>query len=98
TARELTDTESQLKALSLPERVYAVLPRTPRPIHVLARGDVQQLRERARPGTLSCLPGLEAEFETPPNEGQARAALANWIASPKNVLTWRSIVNRVWLY
>ncbi len=27
-----------------------------------------------------------------------RAALAEWIASPANVLTWRSIVNRVWHY
>ena len=27
-----------------------------------------------------------------------RAALADWIASPTNMLTWRSIVNRVWHY
>src|SRR5262249_17754046 len=32
------------------------------------------------------------------DEGQRRAALAKWIADPKNVLTWRSIVNRVWSY
>src|SRR6266566_3363271 len=26
------------------------------------------------------------------------AALAEWITDPKNVLTWRSIINRVWHY
>ena len=33
-----------------------------------------------------------------PDEGAARAALAEWIASPRNPLTWRSVVNRVWHY
>jgi hypothetical protein len=32
------------------------------------------------------------------DEGQRRAALAKWISDPKNTLTWRSIVNRVWHY
>jgi hypothetical protein len=30
------------------------------------------------------------------DEGARRAALAQWITDPRNVLTWRSIVNRVW--
>ena len=41
--------------------------------------------------------GLEARF-SPPNltdEGVRRAALAEWIVADKNVLTWRSIVNRI---
>ena len=46
------------------------------------------------------MPGLASEFRlaNPDDEGQRRAALAAWIADPKNVLTWRSIVNRVWHY
>ena len=28
----------------------------------------------------------------------ARAQLADWLADPKNPLTWRSIANRVWQY
>jgi hypothetical protein len=28
--------------------------------------------------------------------GSRRAALAHWITAPENMLTWRSIVNRVW--
>ena len=34
----------------------------------------------------------------PDDEGSRRAALADWLASPKNVLTWRSIANRLWHY
>ncbi len=30
------------------------------------------------------------------DESARRAALAHWITDPKNPLTWRSIVNRVW--
>jgi len=33
-----------------------------------------------------------------PPEGERRAALARWLTDPKNPLTWRSIVNRVWQY
>ncbi|MCA9006791.1 MAG: DUF1553 domain-containing protein, partial [Planctomycetaceae bacterium] len=44
--------------------------------------------------------GLRGEFhlKDPNDEGSRRLALANWIISPRNPLTWRSIVNRVWLY
>jgi hypothetical protein len=39
-------------------------------------------------------------FEVAPGapEGERRAALAQWIVNPKNPLTWRTIVNRVWQY
>src|SRR5204863_1370023 len=72
-------------------------------IYVLARGDIHNPGPPAAPGALSCLPGLEGHFQTgeaydPNNEGSRRAALARWVADPRNVLTWRSIVNRVWHY
>jgi hypothetical protein len=50
------------------------------------------------------LKGLDRHFEAsrerkrPESEADRRAALANWIADDANVLTWRSIVNRVWQY
>jgi hypothetical protein len=46
------------------------------------------------------LPGASASFSlgNPDNEGSRRAALANWLASSNNVLTWRSIANRLWHY
>ena len=52
------------------------------------------------PGALACLPGLPGTFSLahPDNEGSRRAALADWLASPRNMLTWRSIANRLWHY
>jgi uncharacterized protein DUF1549/uncharacterized protein DUF1553/cytochrome c len=99
TAAELAEVERRLQSLP-PQLVYSILPRPPRPVWVLARGEVEQRGEQVGPGTLSCVPGLSAEFKLadPANEGSRRAALAEWIASPRNVLTWRSIVNRVWHY
>jgi hypothetical protein len=46
------------------------------------------------------VPELAHEFVSSDSqdEGSARAALARWIVDPGNVLTWRSIVNRVWQY
>jgi hypothetical protein len=65
----------------------------------LLRGNVQAPGKPAAPGALSCLPALPARFAVPEgDEGARRAALAQWIADDRNVLTWRSIVNRVWHY
>ncbi len=72
----------------------------PRPIHRLARGSVTQPLEVVSSGAISAITVLPARFELPPehSEGERRAALARWIASPDNPLTWRSAVNRVWQY
>ncbi len=72
----------------------------PRPIHVLARGDVRQPGEEVDPGALSCLPQLAHHFDGLPGDDESarRAALAAWITDPANPLTWRSIVNRVWQF
>jgi hypothetical protein len=101
---ELRQLDADLAALARQEQalppagqVYAVLPRAPRPIHVLHRGDVEQKKQEATPGSLSCVPGLSPDFDVPQgDEGARRAALAAWIADPKNVLTWRVAANRVW--
>ncbi len=72
----------------------------PREIRVLKRGDVEQPGELVGPGALSVLSELPARFDETLGmpESARRAALAEWIASPKNPLTWRSIANRVWHY
>jgi hypothetical protein len=51
-------------------------------------------------GTLSALTFAPSRFSIAPDapEGERRAALARWITDPRNPLTWRSIVNRVWQY
>lgn len=126
-AIDLSRTQAQLTALPPLSLVYSVVSHAPRPIYVLARGDVEQKGERIGAGALTCVPGLPSDFHlldtmppdkadtrptsgaaTPPTakqdtlpeiqarEGQARIALADWIAAPANPLTWRSLVNRVW--
>jgi hypothetical protein len=73
---------------------------TPRPIHVLKRGDIHHQLKLAEPGAVAAVPGPKGRFElgNPEDEGQRRAALANWLGDPHNPLTWRVIVNRVWHY
>jgi hypothetical protein len=103
--------DQQLASLPAPNIVYAAAndftpqanfspAKAPRPIFVLKRGDVTKPGEAVSPGTLSCVPNLSAEFRlsNADDEGRRRAALAEWITDPKNVLTWRSIVNRIWHY
>ena len=72
----------------------------PRPIYVLARGQVTTPGREASPGALSLLGFQPARFAIPKDapEGERRAALAHWITDANNPLTWRSIVNRVWQY
>ncbi|MEO6785125.1 MAG: DUF1553 domain-containing protein, partial [Chthoniobacteraceae bacterium] len=72
----------------------------PRPIFLLARGQVTQPGKEMTAGTLSALAFAPARFSVAPDapEGKRRAALARWITDPQNPLTWRSIVNRVWQY
>jgi hypothetical protein len=103
--------EQKLAALPPPKLVYAAAndfapqgnfapAKVPRPIYVLRRGDVTKPGDLAAPGTLACVPDLASQFQVadPNDEGGRRAALAKWITDPKNVLTWRSIVNRIWHY
>ena len=72
----------------------------PRPIYVLARGQVTTPKNEVSPGALSILNFQPARFAISKDapEGERRAALAHWITDKQNPLTWRSIVNRVWQY
>ena len=72
----------------------------PLTVNVLNRGDIEQPLQVAHPGALSAISVLKGRFQLsdPNNEASRRAALAEWLASPENPLTWRSIVNRVWHY
>ncbi len=101
--------EQELAELPPPRLVYAAAndfkpegnfrpAKSPRPIFVLKRGDVHKPLDEAKPGALSCVSELESRFRlgNANDEGARRAALARWVSDPRNVLTWRSIVNRVW--
>ncbi len=72
----------------------------PRDIRILARGEVTLPGAPVSPGTLGFVPDAEYRFNLPADhkEGDRRVALAKWLTRPDHPLTWRSIVNRIWLY
>ena len=101
---DLAATAEEKKKLPPMQTAYAVTSRiregVPRPIHVLSRGNVLSPTHEVGPGTLALVEPLQSRFDLPTDhaEGDRRAALARWLADPRNPLTWRSIVNRVWHY
>ena len=101
--------EQQLKEMPAISEVYAVStgfshgkkldrPQTPKTVHVLHRGDIEQPGDVAVSGALSAITSLPGRFDLSDatDEASRRAALADWLAARDNPLTWRSIVNRVW--
>ena len=72
----------------------------PRAIHVLHRGEILEPREKVKPGILPFTADSALEMDLPEGhpEGARRSSLAKWITSKHNPLTWRSIVNRAWLW
>ncbi len=72
----------------------------PRPIHLLARGDVTKPLTEVQPGAITALPGVKGTFTLPAThaEGERRAALAKWITDANHPLTYRVMANRVWQY
>jgi hypothetical protein len=75
-------------------------PMSPRLVHVLKRGEVTRPGEIAVAGAVAAVPGLPGRFQLADlnDEGQRRAALADWLARSDNPLTWRVIANRAWHY
>jgi Protein of unknown function (DUF1549)/Protein of unknown function (DUF1553)/Planctomycete cytochrome C len=71
---------------------------SPKTVHVLHRGDFDKPREAVGPGSLSVLKDIDSRFKLKDSDKEPvrRAMLADWIAHKENVLTWRSVVNRVW--
>ena len=71
---------------------------------VLEGGSVHAPGESVNPGVLSATqlatdqPGLADEYALPEGLSGRRTALAEWIVDPRNPLTARSIVNRIWAY
>ncbi len=72
----------------------------PRVIQVLKRGDIKQPAKEVGPQSIAELSEAFHDVYQLTGEGESarRAALAKWITDKSNVLTWRSIVNRVWQY
>jgi hypothetical protein len=65
---------------------------------VLAGGSWDAPKEEVQPGFLSILDPADPKIVPPEglNSTGRRSVLANWLADPKNPLTTRVIVNRIW--
>lgn len=112
TRRQRADIEAEIARLPKPGKVYAGAIHTgtgafkgtggeggkPRVIQVLKRGDIKQAAKEVGPGSITALnEQFQVSFQVAGGQESARrAALAKWITDKNNVLTWRSIVNRVW--
>jgi hypothetical protein len=68
--------------------------------HVLAVGNWDVPKEEVQPGFLSILDPADPKIAPPEglNSSGRRTVLANWLADPRNPLTTRVMVNRVWHY
>ena len=110
--QQQADTSRALSQLPRPSRVYAGTVHHgkgsfrgrgglgPRPIHILKRGNLKDPGPAVAPGTVPIVPGQGWKFQLPADhhEGARRVALAKWLTLPQHPLTWRSIVNRIWLH
>jgi mono/diheme cytochrome c family protein len=79
-------------------KVHTTTPKQPDAWRILARGDFRQPGEEVSPRGITAITGVSPDWglaEDAP-EAERRKALANWIADPKNPLTPRVIVNRLW--
>lgn len=109
--QEIESVQQQLKKLPTGKMVYAAATHfpsrgnfhptkgKPRTIRLLNRGNVSQPGEVVKPGRVPLNENDQTDFQLPAehDEDARRAALAKWIANENNPLTWRSIVNRIWL-
>lgn len=95
-AKKLQQLEKRQADLRTRDMVFAGTFREPDKTFVLLRGDPEQPTTEIAPHVLTSI----SDVKLPPDSSdrQRREALANWIVSPKNPLTARVIVNRVWQY
>ncbi|MBI2949596.1 MAG: DUF1553 domain-containing protein [Verrucomicrobia bacterium] len=87
--------EDEVKALMAFPAVYAGKFEPPGPTHRLNRGEPMQKQEIVAPGALRSIgPQLGLGSDLP--EQHRRVSLARWMIDPKNPLTARVMVNRIW--
>jgi hypothetical protein len=85
---------AEQRALDAEQKAFAGVFRKPDKIHLLNRGDPEQPKEEVAPALLSVLGDKKLPTDAP--EQARREALAGWIADPRNPLTARVMVNRIW--
>ncbi len=93
----IQELESRLRSLR-DAKVFAVTPMQPEPTYRLKRGNPKEKAELVAAGGLSALPESDFGLSADAPEAERRRRLAEWIASERNPLFARTIVNRVWQY
>ena len=110
--REIKQAQAKLRGLTSGRMVYAAATKfkaqgnfkptggTPRPVHVLVRGDIQKPAAQVSPAVPALGKSRLKPFALQEGhvESDRRVALAKWITDPDHPLTWRSMANRIWLY
>ena len=93
---ELSKLSSEKQSWGKQQLAYAGVFLKPHPTFLLRRGDPEQKMEPTSPATPDVFKGISlSDSET---DQQRRIKLAKWIASARNPLTARVMVNRIWQY
>ena len=95
----MADAQDEIRKLEakppLVERAYGATEGTPHDAKVLRKGDPKDLGDLVPRGFLTVLGGQKLPAT---ERGSGRRELADWIADPRNPLTARVMVNRIWQF
>ena len=99
-AADLTRAEAALQSIPGLPVSYSAKDTAPREAWVLKRGNVRERGDNVSPAAPSAVHGLPGalQSETGDSGPERRRRLAEWIADPRNPLTARVLVNRIWHY
>ncbi len=97
---ELTKLKDLRAAIPGEPQAYAANAEQPEPTAVLARGEAEKRGELVSAAGLSAILIPNPEFDLAPGapEAERRRRFAGWLVDPRNPLTARVMVNRIWHY
>lgn len=99
-AQRSVDQARQARTQLDPELSYAAVVHEPGETVVYSRGNVEKPLHKVSPSVPRSVVGPVAEFVDGSSlpEGERRRRFADWLVDPRNPLTARVMVNRVWHY
>ena len=86
--------EGRIAKLKNDALVYGGIFGKPEAMFLLRRGDPEQPKEEVEPASIDFMGSLKLPKDA--TDQERRLALADWVASPENLLTARVMVNRIW--
>jgi hypothetical protein len=90
----------ELEQVSFSGPLHVIVPKQPPVFHELDRGNINKPKDAVAPAGIAALAGLPSDLGLAPDapEAQRRVKLAGWLTDPRNPLTARVFVNRLWHY